>query len=117
MRLAVSSSIPASHSASPKRASEKGRRVNSPLGQYGPLVASVTALAVIGAFILAVFVRTALGMIDADINSLRELALLALGAVFGAASAVASNRSEIAAANKRLDALGAPPATNANGGG
>lgn len=94
--------------------------VTSPLGQYGPLIAAVTAVGVIGAFILSVFVQGVLGMPDTSVQSLRELALLALGAVFGSAATISASHAEISTANKRLDAIGAPSASavvNGNGSG
>lgn len=84
--------------------------MSNPLGGYGPLIASITAVGIIGAFILSVFLQGVLGLSDQAVQSLREIALLAVGAVFGSAATVASSNSAINAANKRLDAIGAPPA-------
>jgi hypothetical protein len=93
--------------------------VASPLGQYGPLVAAIAAVGVIGAFIAAAFLESVLSIPAANVSSLRELALLALGAVLGGAAATGVVRAEIGAANRRLDAIGAPsaPAAAANGHG
>ena len=94
----------------------------SPLGTFGPLVAAILAAAVVGVFLLATVFQVPLGLTAADLSSLRELALLALGAVFGLSGGAAANQQAIVAANRRLDAIGAPTAAEAdrvthNGGG
>lgn len=79
--------------------------MNSPLGKYAQIVAAITAVGVIGAYIVAV-----LASIPEAAAQLKDFALLALGAVFGSAVAVNGYKAPLAAANKRLDKLGAPPA-------
>ena len=81
-----------------------------PLGKYSQLVAAVVALAVIGSTIALRF----LGQSDPFIDN---MALLALGAVFGAAASTAVNGDKIEAAHKRLDIIAAPPADALEGGG
>jgi hypothetical protein len=92
--------------------------VNTPLGTYGPLAAAIIAAAVVLGFIAAVLFRTTLGLADVDVNSLKELALIALGAVFGSTvgAVVSTNglKREVAALHHRADVGGLPPA---NGGG
>lgn len=80
--------------------------MNSPLGKYAPLVASVTAVGVIGAYILAVL----LGAADVNLNDLKDFALIAIGAVFGSAAGVNGWRRDVTALHARLDNMAAPPA-------
>lgn len=81
--------------------------MGSPLGKYAQAVAAVVAVGVIAA---AVAVRVA--GIGAD-PFLDNLALLATGAVFGSAAATNGIKPDVIAANVRLDAIGAPPAKEA----
>lgn len=74
-----------------------------PLGRYSESVAAVVALLVIAAAIAARFV----GKSD---NFLDSLALIAIGAVFGATAATHVNGGKIEAAHRRLDIIAAPPA-------
>lgn len=78
--------------------------VNSPLGKYSQVVASIVALAVIGAYVVAVLLD-----IPAAAN-LQPIALLAVGAVFGSAAAVNGYKRDQVAIQKRLDAAGVPAA-------
>jgi len=96
--------------------------MSSPLGNFGPLVAAIVGIAVILAFVLATLFQGFLGLVGTDLSSLRELALLALGAIFGLSGGAAAGSQAVAAANRRLDAIGAPTAAQAdratgNGGG
>lgn len=79
--------------------------MNSTLGKYAPITAAVTGVGVIGAYILGVL----MGMPGAD--ALQPIAFIAVGAIFGSA-VVANGHKEpmrqAAAANARLDAIGAP---------
>jgi len=77
---------------------------NSPLGQYAPLVATVTSLVVIGGYVGSlVFLN-----VNADnLRDLQALALIAIGAVFGSAVSVNGWRQPLAAAHTRIDALAA----------
>lgn len=83
----------------------------TPLGKYGPLVATIIAVGIVGAAIAihvaAMFVPGAAAT-DPFIDS---AALLVIGVVLGASAlgGQASQAHEAAvAANRRLDALGAP---------
>jgi hypothetical protein len=85
--------------------------VNNPLGNYGPIAATITCVGVVAAFVIGSLFRGALGLALEDVQNLRELALLGLGGILGTVGGVAANRQEVTAANRRLDALGAPPAS------
>lgn len=86
---------------------------NSPLGQYAPLVATVTALVVIGGYVFALLFGAPLGISDNNIGQLQAIALIALGAVFGSAVSVNGWKQPLAAVHKRLDEAGLPPAADA----
>ena len=87
---------------------------NSPLGRYAPVTAAATALGIVGAWIateVLAAVSPAFGWPALSSPAgLKEAALLALGAVFGSAVAVNGYKAPLAAAHKRLDLVGAPPA-------
>lgn len=78
---------------------------SSPLGPFGPLVAAVTALGLIGALIVQVVI---LGQ-PAD-ETLKLLAVGAFGAIFGAVATQNGWKGPVAAAHARLDAAGIPAA-------
>lgn len=78
--------------------------MNSPLGKYSQIVAAITAVGVIFGYLSGVL----FGVIGAD--SIKDFALIALGAVFGSAATVNGVKHDIRAANTRLDAMHAPPA-------
>jgi hypothetical protein len=75
---------------------------SSPLGQYAPLVASVTAIGIVGAYVVSLFIPTI--PIDARVQ-LGQLALFAIGAVFGSAVTVNGYKAPLASAHARLDRL------------
>lgn len=90
------------------------RSVNSPLGKYGQLVAAALALIIVLAWIVAEFLNY-LGFAAIPPSGLKEVALIAVGAVFGAAATVNGVKSDIMSADHkadlahaRLDAGGAP---------
>ena len=78
---------------------------NSPLGQYAPLVATVTSLGVIGAYVIALLFGNALGVTNEALNNLQSVALIAVGAVFGSAVSVNGWKQPLVAAHTRLDKL------------
>lgn len=88
----------------------------SPLGKYSDLVAAITAVSIVGAYIVVLVAGALLGL-DPDqsaTNNLKDIAFIAVGAVFtlGGKSQGANGTKAIAeAAHARLDAMGAPPAT------
>lgn len=79
--------------------------MNSPLGQYAPLVASIVAVLVIVGYLAALVFKTELGIDDASMSGLQALALVAVGAVFGSAVSVNGWKQPLAAAHERIDAL------------
>jgi uncharacterized membrane protein len=87
---------------------------NSPLGQYAPLVATLSALGIIGAYLAALVFGPAIGVTDANIQSLQGLAFVAVGAVFGSAVSVNGWKQPLAAVHKRLDEAGIPAAGDVN---
>ena len=86
------------------------RSVNSPLGKYGQLVAAIIATLIIVAWVVAEMLY-GLDILARQPAGLKESALIALGAVFGAAATVNGVKSDIAGAHSRLDRLGAPSAS------
>lgn len=88
---------------------------NSPLGQYAAPVAAIVSLGIIGAWVVAEFLH-GLSMLTTQPAGLKELALVAAGAIFGSAVAVNGYRAPVAAAHKRLDRIGAPPASSGSEG-
>lgn len=87
--------------------------MSSPLGQYAPLVASLVAIGVIGAYLAGIL----LGIADAA--NLKDFALIAVGAVFGSATSsyVTTNglKGDVAALHQRMDSAGVPAAAAADG--
>jgi hypothetical protein len=85
---------------------------NSPLGQYAPLVATVTSLGVIGAYVFAILFQHVLVLDAASMSQLSALALIAVGAVFGSAVSVNGWKQPLQAAHTRLDTLEKEVAVN-----
>ncbi len=83
---------------------------NSPLGQYAPLVAATSAVGIIAAWIVAEFLAALSAGAIPQPAGLKEVALIAIGAVFGSAVAVNGYKAPLAAAHKRMDQAGLPPA-------
>ena len=83
---------------------------NSPLGQYAPLVASFTAVILVVAYIVALFMQGMLKIEPTAMESLQNLALLSVGAVFGSAVGVNGWKQSVTALHQRLDNIGVPPA-------
>ena len=79
--------------------------MNIPLGKYSQAVAAGIATIVIGAYILAVFVRAPLGMGQADVENLKILALIAVGAVFGSAATINGVKAPLDSAHHRIDKI------------
>ena len=86
--------------------------VNSPLGKYAAPVAALSALGIIGAWIAVEIAAALSGGTIAAPAGLKEVALIAIGAVFGSAVAVNGYKAPLTAAHKRLDLIGAPPAAD-----
>ncbi len=85
---------------------------NSPLGQYAPLVATLSSLGIIGAYLFVLIFGDALGVSPSNVQSLQSIALLAVGAVFGSAVSVNGWKQPLQAVHKRLDEAGIPPAAD-----
>lgn len=80
-----------------------------PLGKYSQTVAAILASIII---VAAVTVKVVQGITGDSIATpfLDNLALIAMGAVFGAAASTSVNGHTIEAAHRRLDTIAAPPA-------
>jgi len=78
--------------------------MNSPLGKYAPVVAAVSAVGIIAAWIIAEFML-AMGISSNSPAGLKEVALIAVGAVFGSAVAVNGWKQPTEAAHQRIDIL------------
>ena len=78
---------------------------NSPLGQYAPLAATVTAFLVIGAYVIALLFGGPLNIDGSSLDGLQAIALIAIGAVFGSAVAVNGWKQPLEAVHKRVDTL------------
>jgi hypothetical protein len=92
--------------------------VNSPLGKYGQLVAAALALIIVCAWIVAELLY-GMDTLRVQPAGLKEVALIAVGAVFGAAATVNGVKGDIEAADHkaslahaRLDASGAAPSSH-----
>ncbi len=87
----------------------------SPLGRYGPVVAALIAVGVVGAAV-AIHVAASLGVGSGTDPFIDSAALLVIGVVLGATALggqvaqVQQAHDAAIAANKRLDAIQAPPA-------
>ena len=95
----------------------------SPLGQFAPLGALIGSLSVLIGYVIALAVND-----QTAATGLHDFALIALGVLIGVPALVAGSGAQAGAtaANARLDAIGAPPASSAattngtshpNGGG
>jgi outer membrane lipoprotein SlyB len=91
-----------------------GMMGSTPLGRYGPLVASATAGLAVLAYLTGALFGGAIGTTPGDLAGLKEIALIALGAVFGSTvgAAVSTNglQRDVVAAHHRLDKANVPPA-------
>lgn len=78
--------------------------MTSPLGQYAAVVAAITAVGVVGAWIVASFLK-GLGLFvdDASIAGLENMALIAIGAVFGSAVVANGYKQPLHALGARVD--------------
>lgn len=81
--------------------------MSSPLGKYTELAATIIAIMVIASTIASHLLQLA------GTQFIDDLALLAMGAIFGAKSAANGYAGAAMAANLRLDAIGAPSAGSA----
>ena len=79
--------------------------VNSQLGKYSQLVAALIAVGIIASYVMAVFFKSLLGLDQADIENLKILALIAVGAVFGSAATINGVKGPIDSAHSRIDKI------------
>lgn len=79
--------------------------MNSPLGKYSQAVAAGVAVALIGAYLIAVLTQNLLGITDENVGRLQIVALIALGAVFGSAATINGVKAPLDAAHSRIDRL------------
>ncbi len=79
-----------------------------PLGKYSQAVAAILATFIIVAAVSVRIVGAFVGEVP-PVPFLDNLALIAMGAVFGAAASTAVNGTKIEAAHRRLDLISAPP--------
>lgn len=77
----------------------------SPLGKYAQIVAAAMAVTLIVAFVFALIFRRVLGIEGADLQGLKEFALIAAGAVFASAAVVNGVKEPIEAAHTRIDRI------------
>lgn len=80
-----------------------------PLGKYSQIVAAVLATFIIVAAISVRIIAAFTGVL-LQTPFLDNLALIAMGAVFGAAASTSVNGYKVEAAHRRLDLISAPPA-------
>lgn len=78
--------------------------MNSPLGQYAQIVAAISAVGIIAAY----FIGTLLALPAA--SDLRDITLIAVGAVFGSAAGVNGWKRDVQALHTRIDNAGIPAA-------
>lgn len=88
--------------------------VRSPLGKYSALAAAIAALGILGVYVTGQMYALIILSEPAALGSLKDLALIAAGAVF-ASGAVATNgagaiQDQLAAVHARLDSAGIAPA-------
>lgn len=76
-------------------------------GQYAPQVAILATFALIAAWLISL-----VGNNTNAANALLPFATLAVGSIFGSASAANGFKSQLAAIHKRLDDANVPPANN-----
>lgn len=110
--LAIGGRLPETRAPALPRLRDDVETVNSPLGKYGQLVAAIIATLIILSWIVAELAH-GMDIMARQPAGLKEAALIALGAVFGAAATVNGVKSDIAGAHSRLDRMGAPSASTA----
>lgn len=95
--------------------------VNSPLGKFAAPVAAVTAVLVVGVWVLIMAAKSLAPLFGFDAAAveppaeLNVMAVAVVGAVLGSAVATNGVKAPIEAAHKRLDAIHAPAADNTTG--
>lgn len=79
--------------------------MNSPLGKYSQVVAAGIAVALIGAYLIAVLGQSVLGITEENVGRLQIVALIALGAVFGSAATINGVKAPLDSAHSRIDKI------------
>lgn len=79
--------------------------MNSPLGKYSQLVAAVVAITIIISYIAAVVFQHFLAIDLTQVENLKILALIAVGAVFGSAATINGVKAPLDSAHSRIDKL------------
>lgn len=80
--------------------------MNSPLGKYSQIVAAIVACTLIGAYVAVIALGAVLGAETKEsAAALRDLALIAVGAVFGSFAAVNGVKGPIDSAHSRIDKI------------
>lgn len=88
----------------------------SPLGKYSQPVAAIVAVMVIGTVLVLRIIGSVTGT-NLSTPLLDDLALIAVGAVFGSAATTQVNGNAINAAHNRLDQIQAPPSKDRDSDG
>jgi hypothetical protein len=79
--------------------------VNSPLGKYSQAVAAGIAVAIIGAYIISIMFSRMLALEISQVENLKVLALIAVGAVFGSAATINGVKAPLDSAHTRIDTI------------
>jgi hypothetical protein len=79
--------------------------VNSPLGEYAPVVSALVCGGTIATYLLALVFNQFLEIDAASLQALQSFAILAFGAVVGSAVAVNGWKQPLVSAHERIDAL------------
>ncbi len=79
--------------------------MNSPLGKYSQAVAAGIAVAIIGAYIVSIMFSRILGLEANQVENLKVLALIAVGAVFGSAATINGVKAPLDSAHTRIDKI------------
>lgn len=87
---------------------------SSPLGQYAAPVAAVVAVGIVAAYLFSLLIP---GVDPQARTQLQDVALIAIGAVFGSAVAVNGYKAPLEAAHARLDRLQTAITATAAGAG
>ena len=79
--------------------------MRSPLGKYGQLVAAISAVSIIVAYLVALLIGGIFAIPHDNVAALERLALIATGAVFATAATLNGVKEPITSAHDRIDKL------------
>lgn len=85
--------------------------MSSPLGKYAAATAAIASIGIIAGYLLSEFLVGA-GILAVRPDGLKEIALIAVGAVFGSAVAVNGWKQPVDVAHSRIDKLEASIGTS-----